>query len=114
MRSCFVAALALFAPGYFAGAVDEAGAELERRFLEDTGKTPTAIEAYAYDALRLCAALVADGARTRADLARRLASAQVVGITGRVSFDGAHRRADAGVLYTVEVSGGVVTVRALR
>lgn len=105
---------ALLAPGYFPGAVDDVGAELERRFTEDTGKTPTAIEAYAYDALRLCAALVADGARTRAELARRLATAQVVGVTGRMSFDADHRRSDPGVLYTVEVAGDVVTVRALR
>lgn len=105
---------ALLAPGYFPGAVDDAGAELERRFMEDTGKKPTAIEAYAYDALRLCAALVADGARTRADLARRLATAQVVGVTGRLSFDGDHRRADAGVLYTIDVDGSDVIVRALR
>jgi ABC-type branched-subunit amino acid transport system substrate-binding protein len=105
---------ALFAPGYFPGAVDELGGDLERRFFEDTGKTPTAIEAYAYDALRLCAALVADGARTRGDLARRLAAAQVVGVTGRISFDPEHRRADPGVLYTIDVDGSAVTVRALR
>ncbi|HVV83334.1 MAG TPA: penicillin-binding protein activator, partial [Kofleriaceae bacterium] len=105
---------ALLAPGYFPGAVDDAGAELERRFTEETGKTPTAIEAYAYDALRLCAALVADGARTRADLARRLATAQVAGVTGRVSFDADHRRSDPGVLYTIDVTGDTVTVRALR
>lgn len=105
---------AWLAPGYFPGATDELGLDFERRFFEDTGKTPTAIEAYAYDVLRLCAALVADGARTRADLARRLASAQVDGVTGVLSFDGDHRRADAGVVYTVEVAGDAVTVRALR
>lgn len=105
---------ALFAPGYFPGAADERGAAFERAYQDATGKTPTAIEAYAYDAVRAIAAVVADGARDRADLARRLGSASVDGVTGTLRFDADHRRADDGVVYTVEVDAGAATVRSLR
>jgi hypothetical protein len=35
-------------------------------------------------------------------------------VTGAIRFDAEHRRADDGVVYTVEVSGSDATVRALR
>lgn len=105
---------ALFAPGYFPGAVDERGLEFERQYLAAIGKVPTAVDAYAFDGVRAIAALVADGARTRDDLARRLATGRVDGVTGAIGFDADHRRSDDGVIYTVEVDGGSVTIRAVR
>lgn len=105
----------LLAPGYFPGAVDELGLAFERIYLDATGKTPTAVDAYAYDAVRAIAAVVADGARNRGELVRRLASARLDGVTGSISFDGNHRRADDGMVYTVEVDGGgTATVRSMR
>jgi len=105
---------ALFAPGYFPGAVDDLGLAFERQYLAAIGKPPTAVDAYAFDGVRAIAALVAAGARGRDDLARRLGSAQLDGVTGAIGFDGDHRRKDDGVIYTVEVDGGSVTVRAVR
>ncbi len=104
----------LLAPGYFPGALDAAGLEFERRYLEATGKSPTAVDAYAYDAVHLCAALRAGGAATRRALADRLAAAKVDGVTGTMSFDRDHRRADPGVIYTVDSSDGTPTVKSLR
>lgn len=105
---------ALFAPGYFPGAVDDLGLAFERQYLAAIGKPPTAVDAYAFDGVRAIAALVAAGARGRDDLTRRLGSAQLDGVTGAIGFDGDHRRKDDGVIYTVEVDGGSVTVRAVR
>jgi len=105
---------ALFAPGYFPGAIDDRGLEFERQYLAAIGKAPTAVDAYAFDGVRAIAALVADGARSRDDLARRLATGRVDGVTGAIGFDADHRRSDDGVIYTIEVDGGSVTVRALR
>ena len=100
----------LLAPGWFPGALDEAGLEFERLYFEAIGKTPTAVDAYAYDAVRLVAAL---GRGNRGELARRLAAAEERGITGVVRFDGAHRRADDGVIYTVAIDDGTVSVKPL-
>ncbi|HUQ04868.1 MAG TPA: penicillin-binding protein activator [Kofleriaceae bacterium] len=100
----------LLAPGWFPGALDEAGLEFERVYFETIGKTPTAVDAYAYDAVRLVALL---GRGNRGELARKLATAEERGITGLLRFDGAHRRADDGVIYTVEVEDGTASVKPL-
>ena len=100
----------LLAPGWFPGALDEAGLEFERLYFEATGKSPTAVDAYAYDAVRLVAGL---GGGNRGELARRLAAADVAGVTGVLRFDAAHRRADDGVIYTVEIDDGTVAVKPL-
>ncbi|MCL4228137.1 MAG: penicillin-binding protein activator [Myxococcales bacterium] len=100
----------LFAPGWFPGALDEAGLEFERLYFEATGKTPTAVDAYAYDAVRLVAGL---GTPDRGELARKLAAVEHPGVTGVVRFDGAHRRADDGVVYTVKIEDGQPSVRPL-
>jgi len=105
---------AWLAPGYFPGALDEAGLEFERVYLEQTGRSPTAVDAYAYDAVRLLASLRAAGASSRRDLAARLAGATLAGVTGAIAFDRDHRRADPGVIYTVEVVDGAPTVKSLR
>lgn len=102
------------APGYFPGAVDERGLDFERRYLAATGRAPGAVDAYAFDAVRVVAAVIASGATDRADLARRLGQVASEGVTGAIRFDAEHRRADDGVVYTVEVSGSDATVRALR
>jgi ABC-type branched-subunit amino acid transport system substrate-binding protein len=100
----------LLAPGYFPGALDEAGLEFERLYFEATGKTPTAVDAYAYDAVRLVAGL---GVTDRGELARRLATAEVAGVTGALRFDPDHRRADDGVIYTVVMDDGQASVKPL-
>lgn len=105
---------AFLAPGFFPGAIDERGLDFERAYLAATGKAPTAVDAYAYDAVRAIAAVVADGARDRGALAQRMAAARIDGVTGALRFDAAHRRADDGVVYTVEVQGGSPVVKALR
>ncbi|MEZ4402048.1 MAG: penicillin-binding protein activator [Kofleriaceae bacterium] len=105
---------ALLAPGYFPGADDDLGRRFEQAYLAETGKTPTAVDAYAYDAIRVIAAVVTAGARGRDDLVRRLATAQVDGVTGALRFDADHRRGDDGVVYTVAVDGAAVTVKPLR
>jgi ABC-type branched-subunit amino acid transport system substrate-binding protein len=101
----------MLAPGWFPGALDEAGLEFERLYYEATGKTPTAVDAYAYDAVRLIAAAAGGGGRS--ELARRLASADAIGVTGAIRFDGAHRRADDGMIYTVVLDEGSASIRPL-
>jgi hypothetical protein len=105
---------ALLAPGYFPGAVDDLGNEFERRYLDATGRAPTAVDAYAYDAVQVTAALRRSGAETRRGFAERLAAANLPAVTGTVSFDREHRRADAGMLYTVEFADGTPVVKAIR
>lgn len=100
----------LLAPGWFPGALDEQSLEFERVYFETIGKTPTAVDAYAYDAVRLIATMQGNN---RGDLARKLAAAEAPGITGVLRFDGAHRRADDGVIYTVEIDDGTPAVKPL-
>jgi branched-chain amino acid transport system substrate-binding protein len=101
----------MLAPGYFPGALDEAGLEFERLYFEATGKTPTAVDAYAYDAVRLVAA--AGGGGGRGELARRIAASNVTGVTGAARFDGHGRRTDDGLIYTVVLDDGTATIRPL-
>lgn len=84
---------AVFAPGFTAAAEDEAALELLTKYREATGKSPSAIEAYAFDAVTL---LQTVGANVDA-----LALSQQVGLTGTIRFGTDRRRADDGVFYTV-------------
>ena len=100
---------ALFAPGYFPDDRDPASREFLDRFIASFGRAPGFIEAYAYDAAQIA---VAAGGSGRAGLAATLARGELAGLTGLIRFDADHRRADAGVLYTVvEETGAVFAIR---
>jgi ABC-type branched-subunit amino acid transport system substrate-binding protein len=103
---------ALLAPGFFVDRGDPVIAPFVARFEQGFGRAPSAVDAYAYDAALAVARIQA---ASRAELARRLASGEVVGVTGTMRFDREHRRADDGVVFTIEDDGaGGVRARALR
>lgn len=103
---------ALFAPGYYPDDQDPVGKPFLDRFIAAFGRAPGAVEAYAYDAAQLAASAGAGG---RAALAAALGKGQLVGLTGTITFDANHRRADPGVLYTVvEEAGGVFAIRVAK
>jgi ABC-type branched-subunit amino acid transport system substrate-binding protein len=89
---------ALLAPGYYPDEQDPASKAFVDRFVAAFGRTPSFVEAYAFDAAQLAAA---GGGGGRAGLAAGLPRAQLVGLTGTIRFDDEHRRADPGVLYTI-------------
>ena len=100
---------ALFAPGYYPDDHDPASRAFLDRFIASYGRAPGFIEAYAYDAAQIA---VAAGGSGRAGLAATLARGELAGLTGTIRFDADHRRADAGVLYTVvEETGAVFAIR---
>ncbi len=103
---------ALLAPGFYADAEDPVAADFVRVYQAAHGRAPVAVDAYAYDAALLAARAGGGG---RAGLVRALAAGEVVGLTGPIRFDRDHRRADDGVLYTVEAdAAGGLRLRALR
>lgn len=103
---------ALFAPGYFPDDKDPASRDFLDRFIGAFGRAPGFIEAYAYDAAQI---VVSAGGSGRAGLAATLARGELAGLTGAIRFDADHRRADAGVLYTVAAeTGGVFAIRVSR
>lgn len=102
---------ALLAPGFYPDPADPVAKGFIERFFAAHGKAPGAIDAYAYDAAQLVAAT---GGRTAAAVLEQLGGIALSGVTGAVSFDADHRRADDGVLYTVvateDGAGYLVTV----
>ncbi|MEZ4358832.1 MAG: penicillin-binding protein activator [Kofleriaceae bacterium] len=104
---------ALLAPGFFADGADPLAAAFIERFTQVHGHPPGAVDAYAFDAAQLVAA---SGAQSRAQLADALPGLRLSGVTGELMFDGEHRRADDGVLYTVSPApdGGGYRVHVLR
>jgi branched-chain amino acid transport system substrate-binding protein len=102
----------LLAPGFFVDRGDPVIAPFVARFEQGFGRPPSAVDAYAYDAAMAVARIQAG---SRAELARRLGSGEVVGVTGAMRFDREHRRADDGVIFTIEDDGaGGVRAKALR
>lgn len=102
---------ALLAPGFYP---DDSDAQLKPfvdRFTGTFGRSPTSVEAYAYDAAQLAAAVGGSG---RAALVNQLASGELAGVTGAIRFDPDHRRADPGVLFTVVEDAGSYSIRAAR
>ncbi|MBK9070007.1 MAG: penicillin-binding protein activator [Myxococcales bacterium] len=95
---------AVFAPGFAANAVDAVSAEVVAQYQAATGKLPSALEAYAFDAVTL---LQTAGAGVPA-----LATTELVGLTGTIRFGADRRRADDGVLYVV-VDDEATGLRAL-
>jgi ABC-type branched-subunit amino acid transport system substrate-binding protein len=102
---------ALFAPGYFPDDQDPNQKVFLDRFIAAYAKAPGVTEAYAYDAAQVAASAAAGG---RAALAGALAKGQLVGVTGTIQFDQDHRRADAGVIYTVVSDGTVNAIRVAK
>ena len=103
---------AWLAPGFYPDAVDPQIADYFTRYLAAFGKVPTALDAYAYDAASVVAR---SGGTSRADLAKRLASGKLVGVTGTLSFGPDGRRTDDGVIFVVEDDGaGGARTKAVR
>jgi branched-chain amino acid transport system substrate-binding protein len=103
---------ALLAPGFLVDRGDPVIGPFVSRFEQGFGRPPSAIDAYAYDAALAVARIQAP---SRGELAKKLASGSVEGVTGSMRFDREHRRADDGVIFTIEDDGaGGVKVRALR
>lgn len=76
---------------------------------------PTALEAYAFDAVAALAHVIRQGATDRDDVAARLSSTATPGLTGNISFGTSHDRKDDGLLYRMEqLSSGEFELRALR
>ncbi len=107
---------AVFAPGFYADGRDGRIGEFVDRYLEEFGRAPTAIDAYAFDAALLIRSGVEAGAENRAQLAQLLASESVAGLTGQIRFEPTtHQRADAGLLFAVtRLSSGGYAIRAMR
>ena len=102
----------LLAPGFFVDRGDPVIAPFVARFEQGFGRPPSAVDAYAYDAALAVARIQA---ASRAELAQRLGSGEVVGVTGAMRFDREHRRGDDGVIFTIEDDGaGGVRAKALR
>lgn len=100
---------ALLAPGFYPDDDDPKQKPFVDAYRTAYGHSPAATDAYAYDAAELVAAGAAGG---RSGLAQTLSTGQLAGVTGAISFDKDHRRADPGVIYTVvQETGGVYAIR---
>jgi ABC-type branched-subunit amino acid transport system substrate-binding protein len=100
---------ALLCPGFYP-ADDNRSGSFVARFREAYGTTPSAADAYGYDATFLLRGAVERGARTRADVLRILAKETFEGITGDIRFGPDHGRLDAPLVYVVDGD----TIRALK
>ena len=102
---------ALLAPGFYPDAGDATIGAFVERYQAAHGKAPTAVDAYAHDAA-LAISVAAGREVSRGAVTRYLEAVEIEGATGSLRFGKDHRRADDGVLFTVEDDG--VTVKALR
>jgi ABC-type branched-subunit amino acid transport system substrate-binding protein len=103
---------ALLAPGYYPDNAEPANRAFIGRHVAAYGQLPGATAAYAYDAADLAAAAGGSG---RSALATTLSQDQLSGVTGTIKFDGAHQRADDGIVYAVvKGTGGVWAIRVAR
>lgn len=92
---------AVLAPGFFAADDEPAAADFVARYRAAYAQDPGAVAAYAYDAAALLQRALS-GAADRLALARAIAGAGYLGVTGPVRFDGARLRADDPPLYVVD------------
>lgn len=102
---------ALLAPGFYPDRSDARIAAFVDRHAAAHDRPPTAVDAYAFDAIVALGA-AAGGAQDRAAVAAALGKLQLEGVTGTVRFGADHRRDDDGVVFTIEDDGA--TVRTLR
>ncbi len=106
---------AVFAPGFYPDQMDPDIGAFVDRYESTFGRSPTALDAYAYDAALAVRAAVESGARTRAEVRAAMLRGVVSGVTGRVGFDSARQRDDEGVLFRVdERARDEYEIRALR
>jgi branched-chain amino acid transport system substrate-binding protein len=109
------AAGALFAPGFYADRADPRIGQFVTEYERAFGRTPTALDAYAFDGAWAVRTAVEGGAQNRRDVAGRLATQSFDGLTGKVGFDSSHRRRDDGLLFeVVEVRPGQFELKARR
>lgn len=92
---------ALFCPGFYP-ADDMRSAAFVTRFHETYGATPSATDAYGYDAVSVLRSAVERGARTRADVLRILSTQSFEGLTGEIRFGPDHSRIDSPLIYVVD------------
>ncbi|MBT8492568.1 MAG: penicillin-binding protein activator [Deltaproteobacteria bacterium] len=106
---------AILAPGFYADREHSRISEFVNRFEKIFGRIPVALDAYAFDAALALRAAIEDGSNSRNQVLRYLGRETISGVTGAIRFDGARRRADSGVLFTVATSStGDTAIRALR
>jgi ABC-type branched-subunit amino acid transport system substrate-binding protein len=98
----------LLSPGYVAGSAEPAAMQFEQLFANLHGRAPTALEAYAYDAVMLIVSL-ADRNLSRADTATALHQVTWRGVTGTIAFGATGRRSDAAQVYSFTAANGQVS-----
>ena len=97
---------ALMCPGFYPSE-DSHAASFVTRFRENHGQSPSAADAYAFDAVSILRIAVERGAKTRADVLRLLSTETFEGITGDIRFGVDHARVDQPIVYVV--SGNAIT-----
>jgi ABC-type branched-subunit amino acid transport system substrate-binding protein len=100
---------ALLAPGYYPDDQDPTNKPFIDKFIQAYGRAPGINEAYAYDAAQAVTA-----AGSRGALVGLLGAGTLVGVTGPLQFDAAHKRSDPGVLYTVVEDNGAYSIRVAK
>ncbi|MBN2576335.1 MAG: penicillin-binding protein activator [Deltaproteobacteria bacterium] len=91
----------MLCPGFYPGE-DTRSASFISRFKGLYGTSPTATDAYGYDALFLLRGAVERGARTRADVLRVLGTQTFEGLTGDIRFGPDRSRIDPPLVYVVD------------
>lgn len=104
---------AIFAPGFYADDRNPRIGQFVSRYTRAFSRPPRFIDAYAFDAALAVRAAVEAGARTRSEVAEKLAEIQVDGITGKLRFDSDHLRADDGILFEVKELNGSFVIEAI-
>jgi ABC-type branched-subunit amino acid transport system substrate-binding protein len=92
---------ALLCPGFYP-ADDARSGSFVSRFRETYGTSPSATDAYGYDAVFLLRGAVERGARSRADILRMLSTQTFEGLTGDIHFGPDHGRTDPPLVYVVD------------
>jgi ABC-type branched-subunit amino acid transport system substrate-binding protein len=92
---------ALLCPGFYP-TDDNRNGSFVARFREAYGTSPSATDAYGYDAVFLLRGAVERGARNRADVLRVLSTQTFEGLTGNIRFGPDHSRIDPPLVYVVD------------
>jgi len=100
---------ALLCPGFYP-ADDARSGSFVTRFREVYGTSPSATDAYGYDAVFILRGAVERGARSRADVLRMLTTQTFEGLTGDIHFGPDHSRIDPPLVYVVDGD----TIRVLK
>ena len=100
---------ALLCPGFYP-ADDARSGSFVARFREVYGTSPSATDAYGYDAVFVLRGAVERGARSRADVLRMLSTQTFEVLTGDIHFGPDHSRIDPPLVYVVDGD----TIRVLK